>query len=128
MIHPSIQVFRLSLTLISMGASFWDPSFFETFMAGPLILACVTLMVIPHGALDHIVFYQLYLHRTDLSRLQKTSPFLAFMTPRLIFYFHYLAIMLLWGLAWKYQITLAFLVFLGLSAYHFGEVSFFKSM
>jgi Brp/Blh family beta-carotene 15,15'-monooxygenase len=124
MIHidSSIPTFRLSLTLACIGLARWTPELFNT-LSAPLIVCSVILLVIPHGALDHIIFYQMYKERCPSSTMKQTSlgSLITSWLPQLVFYIHYLAIMLLWGLAWKYQITSAFLLFLSLSAYHFGE-------
>jgi hypothetical protein len=119
MISHGIQLGRLLLTALSILFSFLSPKYFES-ISGLLIILLMVLTVIPHGALDHIVFYQLYYTRNFDKG--KKSPNMAWIIPRIIFYFHYLSIMVLWSVSWQYQTSFTFLIFLALSAYHFGEV------
>ncbi len=121
-VAADIQGSRLGITLISMGIAWAAPSFFESSLALPLLLTILIGLVIPHGALDHIAFYQLYSQRYSMTAIQKTEPRLAYWIPRVIFYVHYLAIMALWGLFWRTLMPVTFVIFLVLSAYHFGEV------
>ena len=63
---------------------------------------------IPHGAIDHLVEEQ------NQARHNKRFSLLSFLTK-------YLSRMLLYGLMWWFFPLLALLVFIGISAYHFGE-------
>lgn len=117
-----IQGSRLGITLLAMTTAWLFPTAFKSYIALPLLLTFLVCFVIPHGALDHIAFYQLYGQRYSLSSIQKSEPFLAYWIPRVIFYVHYLAIMALWGLFWRTLMPVTFVIFLVLSSYHFGEV------
>ncbi|MBL0882158.1 MAG: Brp/Blh family beta-carotene 15,15'-dioxygenase [Chitinophagaceae bacterium] len=74
------------------------------------IVFAVTILIagIPHGALDHTVAKQ-------NSTLQNRS----FSSIR--FYFTYLSRMLLYGICWYFFPSFALLLFIVLSAFHFGE-------
>jgi beta-carotene 15,15'-dioxygenase len=63
---------------------------------------------IPHGAIDHLVDSQ--------NRLQQSKRFSLFK-----FLVHYLSKMALYALLWWFFPVLAFIVFMGISAFHFGE-------
>ena len=63
---------------------------------------------IPHGAIDHLVEEQ------NQAKHNKRFSLLSFLA-------QYLSRMLLYGLLWWFFPLLALLVFIGISAYHFGE-------
>lgn len=115
MISSDIQLSRLVFTLASIAFAVGAPRTFEN-ISGILIVLLLGVTVIPHGALDHIVFYQLY------NNQYRKDSFKGIIH-KVIFYAHYLSIMALWGISWQYQMSITFLIFLGLSAYHFGEVT-----
>ncbi|KAJ3236643.1 hypothetical protein HDU81_010607 [Chytriomyces hyalinus] len=115
----------------------------DKFIAPPLILICLILFGIPHGAIDHLMYYQIYselrpfsMEQTVKSMSPQTTYFDAFsnsdtgrprsdlLATRLrtrLFYFNYLSIMVFWAFAWMRVPILTFWVFLCVSAYHFGE-------
>jgi len=64
---------------------------------------------IPHGAMDHLLYFK---QHPDGKPVYKWIRFSLF----------YLGYALLYGLLWTIQIQLAILVFIGISAYHFGEL------
>lgn len=68
-----------------------------------LCLASVGIVGLPHGAIDHILF------------IKTTS------LPKWKFYGVYLALMIVYILMWMVFPTLSLVVFLLISAYHFGE-------
>ncbi len=63
---------------------------------------------IPHGALDHLIQKQAY------SKLKIEFSFIQFLVK-------YLLIMLIYGLLWYYFSGFSFLIFIVISAWHFGE-------
>ncbi|KAI8842311.1 beta-carotene 15,15'-dioxygenase-domain-containing protein [Chytriomyces cf. hyalinus JEL632] len=115
----------------------------DKLVAPPLILICLILFGIPHGAIDHLMYYQIYselrpfsMEQTVKSMSPQTTYFDAFsnsdtgrprsdlLATRLrtrLFYFNYLSIMVFWAFAWMRVPILTFWVFLCVSAYHFGE-------
>ncbi|TPX76183.1 hypothetical protein CcCBS67573_g02529 [Chytriomyces confervae] len=119
----------------------------DKLVAPPLILICLILFGIPHGAIDHLMYYQIYselrpfsMEQTVKSMSPQTTYFEAFsnsdtgrprsdlLATRLrtrLFYFNYLSIMVFWAFAWMRVPILTFWVFLCVSAYHFGEVRLF---
>jgi hypothetical protein len=115
MISSEIQFSRLLFTVGSIALAYAFPQAFEN-ISGILIILLLSVTVIPHGALDHTVFYQLYDNR------YRSNGIFRNIMQKIIFYTNYLSIMVLWGISWKYQMPLTFIIFLGLSAYHFGEV------
>lgn len=73
-----------------------------------LAISLIALIGIPHGATDHLIFRNL------------VSPFLG--TRRMIyFYCYYLLLIGLYALLWWVLPIFSLLVFLVLSAYHFGQ-------
>ena len=121
-VSPNIHGARLLATLVAIFASRLYPNEFENHASIPIILTSMTCLVIPHGALDHIAFYQMYHERYPFSKLtQKDFPLLSYWIPKLIFYTHYFAIMILWGCLWTSSLSITFSIFFLLSAFHFGE-------
>jgi hypothetical protein len=57
--------FSTAFTVTVIALNQLNPTFFETYISIPVIVGCVTLLGIPHGALDHVVFYQLYQETPD---------------------------------------------------------------
>ncbi len=64
---------------------------------------------IPHGAMDHLLYFKQHPDGKPLNKWIRFSSF-------------YLGYALLYGLLWTIHIQLAILVFIGISAYHFGEL------
>jgi Brp/Blh family beta-carotene 15,15'-monooxygenase len=73
------------------------------------ILFCLFILGIPHGAIDHILYFQTF--------KEKLTPRLS----KLYFYSNYASVMLLWILLWDGRPKIAFWLFLFVSSYHFGE-------
>jgi hypothetical protein len=138
-----------TLSVIAISRNF--QAFFDTYLSTPIILFCVICFGIPHGALDHLLFYQLIKHRVNIdtsrqlaqnvnsqcggsglvSALSASSPprsaqYNQEVTKRVIlklmFYMNYLSIMIAWGLMWAVAPVLCFWAFMAISAFHFGEV------
>ncbi|KAI9340483.1 beta-carotene 15,15'-dioxygenase-domain-containing protein [Obelidium mucronatum] len=114
----------------------------QDYISTPFILTCLIVFGIPHGAIDHILYYQVY---------QETRPFTAgdaagSMSPERnyfesfgdnqgrhpelaiskklrvsLFYFNYLTIMIFWMICWTGVPLVTFWTFLAVSAYHFWE-------
>ena len=115
MISSEIQLSRLLFTLGSISLAVVVPQAFEK-ISGLLIIILLSVTVIPHGALDHIVFYQMYI------KSHRSTHQLKDIIHKVVFYTHYLGIMVLWWVSWRFQMSITFIIFLALSAYHFGEV------
>ena len=73
-----------------------------------LFVVIMLLTGIPHGAIDHLVEEQ-----------NQSKNKLRFSLAR--FLSRYLSKMLLYGILWVFLPTVALLIFIGISAYHFGE-------
>lgn len=73
-----------------------------------LLMGVMLVVGIPHGAVDHLVFYRLY-------RLEPTGR------DRLVFYGAYLALMALYGALWLVFPVACLLFFLAITVYHFGQ-------
>jgi len=71
-----------------------------------LAFSFILLLGIPHGAMDNILFLE----------KSKIHPFL--------FYTYYLGMIILNALLWFYLPAIAFIVFLLMSSYHFGQAQF----
>ncbi|MFT5641714.1 MAG: Brp/Blh family beta-carotene 15,15'-monooxygenase [Cyclobacteriaceae bacterium] len=92
------------LLLASLNAYFIDIEMVNFSVAVILIL----IFGIPHGATDHVLFNILQSGRLEQNPKQK-------------FIFFYLLTMALFSLAWYFFPVLSLLLFLLISAYHFGE-------
>jgi beta-carotene 15,15'-dioxygenase len=71
-------------------------------------IALIFLTGIPHGALDHLI------QKTTDQQQQKTYDFWGFILK-------YLIIMGVYGLLWYFFSGFSFVIFIGISAWHFGE-------
>ncbi|MEO1515862.1 MAG: Brp/Blh family beta-carotene 15,15'-dioxygenase [Bacteroidota bacterium] len=71
-----------------------------------ICLILISLLGIPHGAIDHII----YTAKTKKSYL--------------VFFAFYLGLMALYTVLWLTSPTISFLFFLAISAYHFGQSQF----
>lgn len=98
------MAFSVLVTLLSMGGVISSAS---TLLAVLLIL----FVGIPHGAADHRIFQQLYVNLHGRRAL-------------VLFYVAYLGLMGLVFLLWFYLPVVAFLLFVLLSCYHFGQGNF----
>jgi Brp/Blh family beta-carotene 15,15'-monooxygenase len=78
---------------------------------------CILGLGISHGALDHILYYELENRRKELP---ETKQYGEWIRP-LFFYINYLIIMIIWSALWDTQPQVAFWAFLVVSSYHFGE-------
>lgn len=109
-------------TLFTLGViatSIMLPEFFER-NSIKLMVFCIVILGIPHGALDHILYYALATQRKSLpdEKWKRAGAWI----PALFFYVNYITIMMLWAALWDYKPNIAFWSFLGVSSYHFGEV------
>jgi Brp/Blh family beta-carotene 15,15'-monooxygenase len=91
-------VFILLGSFASGLLSSWEPF---------LVLGMMLLLGLPHGATDHGLFLAL---QDGQLRGKKIS-----------FYLSYLAIIAIYGLIWWFSPVVAFLIFMLLSVYHFGQ-------
>lgn len=78
---------------------------------GQLFLFATGIIItgIPHGSIDHLLYLQLY---PNAHPVYKWFRFLSF----------YLGYALLYGILWIIHVEFALLFFIGISAYHFGEM------
>lgn len=74
----------------------------------------VLLFGIPHGSLDHFIYHH---HRKEVMTLRSIAHFLLF----------YLGFAILYSILWIISVELSILLFILISAYHFGEMDL-KSM
>ncbi|KAJ3349210.1 hypothetical protein HDU83_000686 [Entophlyctis luteolus] len=109
---------------------------FQSYLEAPLIITLV--FGIPHGAIDHILYYQIFLESQmcsteevsssmapsfsweDLSRSKSVSKLKTKLSVGL-FYFNYFVLMMIWAASWAKAPLVTFWGFLVVSAYHFGE-------
>jgi beta-carotene 15,15'-dioxygenase len=107
---------QLVVTIGTILISYLYPSTMEKYSAYLMTISIVTFGI-PHGALDHILYYELETIRNELPEKKKYGPFVH----SLFFYINYLVIMLLWAACWDSHPDIAFWSFLLVSSYHFGE-------
>ncbi|KAJ3056972.1 hypothetical protein HK102_011117 [Quaeritorhiza haematococci] len=81
------------------------PALFDAYVGVSLQVLFLLVLAIPHGAIDHLVAYT-----TSTSTVTPT-----------FFYAAYLGIMLAYGSLWYLSPAVSLSIFLGLTAYHFGE-------
>lgn len=105
--YPQLARTLIPLALFSILAGALLP--LHTFSQISLVaLVLVLLLGIPHGATDHILFQKLQQqHQLPIKTWQ--------------FYSLYLLLMGLYGLLWFWAPGWALLLFVGISAYHFGQ-------
>jgi len=75
----------------------------------PISLALIGLLGIPHGANDHLLFFQL----TDESQKRHRRA--------IKFFAAYLGLMSLYGFLWYVMPAISLILFLTISAFHFGQ-------
>jgi Brp/Blh family beta-carotene 15,15'-monooxygenase len=100
------------LALVAIGAGIFllhilvgIPYYFQlAFFIGSILITGI-----PHGSLDHLIHNR----NTELSGLRK-SP--------LLFFLHYHKYLVIYGLLWFLHPGIAGVVFIFISAYHFGEI------
>lgn len=116
-IPHSMLLSPYTATLLCLLINSFSPTLFSL-LSLPLTLFSILILGIPHGALDHILYYNLLKAR---SRDQKSTDHV--ITPMHIFQFYsnYLIIMLLWASSWFLFPDIAFWAFLAVSCFHFGE-------
>ena len=132
-----LEYLALVSTLITLALSCAFPRIFEMYLAPIIMIFCIAILGIPHGALDHILYSALELQKRSLvgqsdSLREKLIPDEKDDESRLFryqsaivatcFYLNYLLIMCGWALLWYFNPDLAFWSFLVVSSYHFGEV------
>ncbi len=95
------------LSLLYILISWLLPSFIHLDLVFGGIL--LVFMGIPHGAVDHLVAKRLKESRNEPFQLMN-------------FLGKYLGVMLLYGIVWQYLPNLSFILFLGISVFHFGDL------
>ena len=79
----------------------------ETFLWGWFLLVMATVGI-PHGAIDHLLYHKKVTREDGLQK----------------FLFLYLGIMVIYLVCWWYLPVIALILFLIMSAYHFGQANF----
>ncbi len=97
------NILLLITIVLCMVAWVWPSVLDQSYL---LFLVIIFTVGIPHGALDHIIYHQ------SRTRKEKSMVF---------FYFRYLGLIMVVGIFWLLLPVPSFIVFLLLSAYHFGQ-------
>jgi Brp/Blh family beta-carotene 15,15'-monooxygenase len=108
--NPLLLLMRASSLLVvvlSASCAGWMDQFVL-----PVSLVLILVLGIPHGATDHRMFYSLADTQQRGAALQKKW-----------FYVYYIGLMLLCGVVWYFFPISSFLLFLLVSAYHFGQLN-----
>ncbi|ORY45646.1 hypothetical protein BCR33DRAFT_716293 [Rhizoclosmatium globosum] len=138
--RDSLRKLSTGLTVIAILTFNTIPhSICQSYIEPPFILMCLIVFGLPHGAIDHILYYQVYKEARPMTALEvagSMSPEATFfesfgneknslsISRRLkigLFYFNYFAIMTGWMIGWVEFPLVSFWAFLATSAYHFGE-------
>jgi len=77
-----------------------------------IAIALIAFIGIPHGATDYVLFQHLFKQQEGLRSMVR-------------FYGLYLGLMALYGLVWLLAPTFAFVLFLSIAAYHFGQSNWY---
>ncbi|KAJ3354307.1 hypothetical protein GGF32_002608 [Allomyces javanicus] len=114
----------LALTSATILASLALPRDYTDAAALPIATALIAVFGIPHGAVDHKLFYEhaaahLALVDHDSKHLSKRWA-----SPQVCFYAGYLGLMALHALVWLVHRPTAFAAFLALAIFHFGHGDF----
>lgn len=108
--NPLLVLMRASSLLVvvlSVACAGWMDEY-----ALPVSLVLILVLGIPHGATDHRMFYSL----ADTQQHRAA-------THKKWFYVYYIGLMLLCGGVWYFFPVASFLLFLLVSAYHFGQLN-----
>lgn len=131
------NTYSICATITTLVIATHFQTFFTNYIELPLIFICIFVLGVPHGAIDHIVFYQMWLdsrlragnananvlresERADSVNTKDKVKENA-MTPRQTYYINYFAIMAAWWIMWKVSPTICLFAFLLNSCYHFGQ-------
>ena len=117
-----IKAISTLLTLLIILVAYSQPRLFSDYLAIPITIALITFLGIPHGAIDHIIYYQICRQNPSSRVNAQGSDRSIEIGKRLGFYWNYLLIMKVWAFSWYFCPTVTLVVFLAISAYHFGEV------
>ena len=110
------------LTLFIISIAYFEPLLFTDYLAIPITIVLITFLGIPHGAIDHIIYYQICRQNPSSRVHTQDLPGRSEIGWRLGFYWNYLLIMAVWAISWLFFPSCTLFVFLVISAYHFGEV------
>jgi Brp/Blh family beta-carotene 15,15'-monooxygenase len=111
-IHVHLQIIAWSLTLVLLSIAHLNPPLFISYIKIPTTILLITLLGIPHGAIDHLLYYQICRRNGQKYPLKW----------RFNFYGNYFAFMLLWTIGWLSFPALTLAAFLLMSSFHFGQV------
>lgn len=103
----AIEGIGKALAIIIALVFMWITNENETLLWGWFLLVMITVGI-PHGAIDHLLYHK---KASGESGLQK-------------FFILYLGIMLIYLVCWVYLPIAALILFLIMSAYHFGQANF----
>ncbi len=107
-ISPAVTVIGWIAAALALGAQLVAPAVVERYALAPLLLGIV-LIGLPHGALDHLVPA-----RIGLAWARRPLPYAGFLAL-------YLAAVVAYGLVWWTAPTVAFVGFLALTVWHWGQ-------
>lgn len=104
---PSDMIKRLDILLFCITVFLLLIGFNDVVIeySGLLFLIILLTVGIPHGSLDHLIYY-----KNNGPKVNKAK-----------FYFKYLSLIVLVGAAWVILPTLSFILFLFISGFHFGQ-------
>ncbi|KAJ3363507.1 hypothetical protein GGF31_000949 [Allomyces arbusculus] len=121
--RAALSIPALALTLATILASLLLPRGYTDVAALPIATALIAVFGIPHGAVDHKLFYEhaaAHLALVDHDKKHRAW----FTSPQVRFYTGYLGLMAVHALFWIVHRPTAFAAFLALAVYHFGHGDF----
>jgi Brp/Blh family beta-carotene 15,15'-monooxygenase len=108
-LYSSLGVFA-SLFYLVVSFFLVENKLFDYIFAGLMLV----LLGIPHGAVDHLVAERLAKQKNESFTL---APFIM----------KYLGIMFAYGVCWQFFPQLSFILFIGISIFHFGDIESTKT-
>lgn len=113
--NPRIQLIVQLITLITILVSF---SKNEWLISSSLLIALVLIVTIgiPHGANDHLLFFNLIKNNINNKSSRGT-----------LFFSTYIGLILVYVLGWYYFPTFSLVLFILISIYHFGQSNLYIS-
>lgn len=105
--YPALYLALQVFSMLMVGIVIVAPEAASTL--NMIVAPCLIIFLgVPHGATDHRIFHSLF--STHKTRLSMRS-----------FYLSYIGLMLLYAGLWYWSPTWGLTLFLGISAYHFGQ-------
>ncbi len=106
-VYKKFALYQAGLALIVILCNLFFPGFIQQ-IRYPVLVIVILIIGMPHGSLDHIVTYH---SLTDMSFSRK----------RILFYGLYTLLAVAYGLLWVISPLPAFIIFLLITLYHFGQ-------